>query len=55
MLRRSLEVLKAPLYQVYGLTETTGAITQLSADDHDPGAPREHLLRSAGRAYRGWS
>ena len=51
VLRRSLEVLKAPLYQVYGLTETTGAITQLSADDHDPGGPREHLLRSAGRAY----
>jgi acyl-CoA synthetase (AMP-forming)/AMP-acid ligase II len=51
VLRRSLEVLKAPLYQVYGLTETTGAITQLSADDHDPGGPREHLMRSAGRAY----
>jgi long-chain acyl-CoA synthetase len=51
VLRRSLEVLKAPLYQVYGLTETTGAVTQLSADDHDPGGPREHLMRSAGRPY----
>jgi acyl-CoA synthetase (AMP-forming)/AMP-acid ligase II len=51
VLRRSLEVLKAPLYQVYGLTETAGAITQLSAHDHDPGGPREHLMRSAGRPY----
>jgi long-chain acyl-CoA synthetase len=51
VLRRSLEVLKAPLYQVYGLTETTGAVTQLSAEDHDPGGPREHLMRSAGRPY----
>jgi long-chain acyl-CoA synthetase len=47
-LRRSLEVFKAPLFQVYGLTETTGAITELSSSDHDPGGPRQHLLRSAG-------
>ena len=51
VLRRSLEVLRAPLYQVYGLTESTGAVTQLPAEDHDPGGPREHLMRSAGRAY----
>jgi long-chain acyl-CoA synthetase len=51
VLRRSLEVLQAPLYQVYGLTESTGAVTQLPAEDHDPGGPREHLMRSAGRAY----
>ncbi len=50
-LERALEVFKAPLFQVYGLTETTGAITELSAADHDPGGPRQHLLRSAGRAY----
>ncbi len=36
-LTRALEVFKAPLFQVYGLTETTGAITELSAADHDPG------------------
>ncbi|MGI8714673.1 MAG: long-chain-fatty-acid--CoA ligase [Solirubrobacteraceae bacterium] len=40
-----------PLYQVYGMTETTGAIVQLAAEDHDPGGPREDLLRSAGRPY----
>ena len=36
--------------QAYGLTETTGAITVLEAQDHDPGGPRAHLLRSCGRA-----
>ena len=36
--------------QVYGLTETTGAITQLDGADHDPDA-RPHLLRSCGRPY----
>jgi long-chain acyl-CoA synthetase len=50
-LTRSLEVFGAPLFQVYGLTETTGAITELSSGDHDPGGPRQHLLRSAGRPY----
>ncbi|HEY2999796.1 MAG TPA: long-chain-fatty-acid--CoA ligase [Acidimicrobiales bacterium] len=36
--------------QVYGLTETTGAITQLDGVDHDPVA-RPHLLRSCGKPY----
>ncbi|HET6626572.1 MAG TPA: long-chain-fatty-acid--CoA ligase [Nocardioidaceae bacterium] len=51
VLTRSLEVFRAPLFQVYGLTETTGAITELSSTDHDPGGPRAHLMRSAGKAY----
>ena len=46
-----LTTFRAPLFQVYGATETTGAITQLEPDDHDPGGPREYLMRSAGRAY----
>jgi acyl-CoA synthetase (AMP-forming)/AMP-acid ligase II len=50
-LKRCLAVFGVPLFQVYGLTETTGAITELGADDHDPDGPREHLLRSAGRPY----
>jgi len=37
--------------QVYGLTETTGAITALRPEDHDPCGPRRHLLRSAGRPH----
>jgi acyl-CoA synthetase (AMP-forming)/AMP-acid ligase II len=50
-LKHALQVFRAPLFQVYGLTETTGAITELSSDDHDPGGPRQHLMRSAGRPY----
>jgi long-chain acyl-CoA synthetase len=51
VLETSLKVFRAPLFQVYGLTETTGAITELSSADHDPGGPRAHLMRSAGRPY----
>jgi acyl-CoA synthetase (AMP-forming)/AMP-acid ligase II len=50
-LTRALEVFRTPLFQVYGLTETTGAITELPSGDHDPGGPRQHLMRSAGRPY----
>jgi long-chain acyl-CoA synthetase len=35
--------------QVYGMTETTGAITALPFEDHDPDGPRRGLLRSAGK------
>ncbi|WP_329520300.1 long-chain-fatty-acid--CoA ligase [Spirillospora sp. NBC_01491] len=51
VLRVALETFKAPLFQVYGMTETTGAIVQLEPEDHDPGGPRGHLMRSAGRPY----
>ncbi len=37
--------------QVYGMTETTGAITALPFEDHDPDGPRRGLLRSAGKPY----
>ena len=50
-LTRALQTFGCPFFQVYGMTETTGAIVQLDAADHDPGGPREYLLRSAGRAY----
>jgi long-chain acyl-CoA synthetase len=36
--------------QVYGLTETTGAITQLDGVDHDP-EHKPQLLRSCGKPY----
>lgn len=35
--------------QVYGMTETTGSITQLDGDEHRP-----ELLRSCGNPTRGW-
>ncbi len=51
VLARSLKTLGCGFVQVYGLTETAGAITVLAAEDHDPGGPRGHLLRSAGRPW----
>nr|BFE36263.1 fatty acid--CoA ligase [Actinomadura rugatobispora] len=51
VLRRALETFRAPLFQLYGMTETTGAIVQLEPEDHDPDGPRRHLMRSAGRPY----
>jgi acyl-CoA synthetase (AMP-forming)/AMP-acid ligase II len=50
-LKTVLSTFGCPLHQVYGMTETTGAIVQLDAADHDPGGPREHLLRAAGKPY----
>jgi acyl-CoA synthetase (AMP-forming)/AMP-acid ligase II len=40
------------LVQIYGMTESAGTLTALRAEDHDPGGPRAHLLRSAGRPIR---
>jgi long-chain acyl-CoA synthetase len=45
-----IETFGCEFIQVYGLTETTGAITQLDGDEHDPEG-RPHLLRSCGRPY----
>jgi acyl-CoA synthetase (AMP-forming)/AMP-acid ligase II len=45
-LRRALDTFGAPLFQLYGMTETTGAIVQLDPEDH-----HDHLIRSAGRPY----
>jgi len=51
LLVRSLRALRCDFVQVYGLTETTGAITALLPEDHDPDGPRAQLLRSAGRPF----
>jgi len=51
VLRAALRTFRAPLFGIYGLTETTGGITQLEPADHDPGGPRRHLLQSAGRPF----
>ena len=53
VLIRSIKTFRCPFIQVYGLTETTGAFTQLPPEDHDPGGPRAHLLRSAGKPFPG--
>jgi long-chain acyl-CoA synthetase len=49
-LTRAMEVFGCEFIQLYGLTETTGAITQLDHADHDP-VDRPELLRSCGKPY----
>jgi long-chain acyl-CoA synthetase len=50
VLVKGIETFGCEFIQVYGLTETTGAITQLDGADHDP-ENRPQLLRSCGRPY----
>jgi len=52
VLVRCLEVFGCGFYQVYGLTETTGAITLLTPADHLDLEHRERL-RSAGQPMKG--
>jgi long-chain acyl-CoA synthetase len=49
VLKAALRTFSCSFYGIYGLTESTGGVMQLDPHDHDPGGPREHLLRSAGR------
>ena len=49
----AMRVFKCRFMQVYGLTETTGAVTALAPEDHDPEGPKKHLLRSAGKPIDG--
>jgi long-chain acyl-CoA synthetase len=51
VLGKSIAALGCNFAQVYGLTETTGAITSLSPEDHDLDGPRANLMRSAGRPF----
>jgi long-chain acyl-CoA synthetase len=51
VLVRSIAALGCDFAQVYGLTETTGAITSLLPEDHDPNGPRARLLQSAGKPF----
>ncbi len=51
VLTRSMQALGCDFIQLYGLTETCGAVTSLPAEDHDPDGPRARLLRSAGKPF----
>jgi acyl-CoA synthetase (AMP-forming)/AMP-acid ligase II len=48
VLQRAIEVFGCNFAQVYGLTETSGAVTYLPPEDHDGG----ERMRSCGRAMR---
>ncbi|HEY1828018.1 MAG TPA: long-chain-fatty-acid--CoA ligase [Acidimicrobiales bacterium] len=53
VLVRCMQTFGCDFVQVYGMTETTGAVTALAAADHDPDGPRQGLLRSAGKPHDG--
>lgn len=51
LLKQAMGLFSCGFQQVYGLTETTGAITLLPPEDHDPADPRK--LLSCGFAQKG--
>jgi long-chain acyl-CoA synthetase len=51
LVRNAINVFGCGLAQVYGLTETTGAITYLPPEDHDEKAPER--LKSCGKPMAG--
>lgn len=51
LLRTSIATFKCDFAQVYGLTETTGAVTYLPPEDHDPNGNQR--MRSCGRPMGG--
>ena len=54
VLRRAIEVFQCDFIQMYGMTETTGTVVNLSAEDHRIAlAGRPELLRSCGRTSVG--
>ncbi len=54
VLRRAIDVFQCDFIQMYGMTETTGTVVNLSAEDHRLAlAGRPELLRSCGRTSVG--
>jgi acyl-CoA synthetase (AMP-forming)/AMP-acid ligase II len=51
LLRQALKIFPCGFQQVYGLTESTGAVTLLPPEDHDPDDPKK--LLSCGYAQKG--
>ena len=51
ILKRAVQMFQCEFVQMYGLTETTGAVTFLPAHDHEIGG--NERMRSAGRAVYG--
>jgi len=49
LLRRAIDRFGCGFLGVYGMTETSGTVLVLQPEDHDPGGPRAHLLRSVGQ------
>ncbi len=52
LLRRSMAAFNVDFYQVYGMTEASGAVTSLGAEEHRDTA-NEHRILSAGKPVPG--
>lgn len=48
VLKRAMEMFGCGFSHVYGMTETAGTVVTLAPEDHDPGGPCAHRLRSCG-------
>ncbi len=48
VLKRAIDVFGCGFSHTYGMTETAGTVVTLAPEDHDPGGPRGHRLRSCG-------
>jgi long-chain acyl-CoA synthetase len=48
VLATAIRTFKCRFVQLYGLTETTGAVVYLPESDHDPDGPNRHRLRAIG-------
>jgi long-chain acyl-CoA synthetase len=53
VLSGSIRTFGCQFFQAYGLTETTGTVVLLPAEDHDPDGPNKHRLRAAGKPIPG--
>jgi long-chain acyl-CoA synthetase len=53
VLAGSIRTFRCGFQQLYGLTETTGTVVVLPAEDHDPDGPGRHRLRAAGKPLEG--
>jgi long-chain acyl-CoA synthetase len=51
VLMHAISTFGCDFIQLYGLTETTGAITLLRPDEHDPGGDHAERLRSCGKPF----
>lgn len=49
VLKRAIAVLGCGFMNTYGMTETAGTVIMMPPEDHDPGGPLAHRLRSCGR------
>ena len=48
VLKRAIAVLGCGFMNTYGMTETAGTVIMMPPEDHDPGGPLVHRLRSCG-------